>query len=327
MNAFIAGDGGWGSAIALLLHGNGHAVSVWGPDEDYLHMVRRIRKNPRYLASVSFPPDIRWTAEPDDAATCDLFVMAIPSPYYRSVAERFADVLADTPTAVSVTKGLDPDSRRRMSDMLAEYLPAERIAVLSGPSFAEEVAHGRPTAVTVASSRPETAEKVQHAFSNDFFRAYTSTDVVGVELGGTLKNVMAIASGVCDGLGLGTNARAALITRGLAEIVRLGSALGAQPETFRGLSGIGDLILTCTGALSRNRSVGERLGRGETMNDILEGTHQVAEGVLNSRHVKQIAEEHGIEVPITQQVYRLCHENRSPRKAVTALLSRDLKEE
>lgn len=327
MKVTIAGDGAWGSALALLLNGNGHHVSVWGPFPEAIAEVRNTRKNERFLPNLSFPESIHWTDNERDASGADLLVMAIPSQFFRSVAERFAPFTAGGMPVVSVTKGLEPDTCRRMSEVLADTLNTPVPVALSGPSFAEEVAHRQPTAVTIASADPSAMKRVQHEFSNDYFRVYTSNDVTGVELGGVLKNVMAIAAGISDGLGFGYNAKAALITRGLTEMTRLGKALGAQPETFSGLSGMGDLILTCTGSLSRNRAVGEQLGRGRSLDDILEDMNQVAEGVLNCKHILQTARTLKVSAPITEEVHAICYEGKDPGRAVHDLLTRDLKPE
>jgi glycerol-3-phosphate dehydrogenase (NAD(P)+) len=247
----------------------------------------------------------------------------VPSRFYRSTLETFKPHLKDDTLIVSATKGLDEKTHQRMSEVAAEVLGRD-IAILSGPSHAEEVARGVPTAVTVAG---ENAEAIQRAFLGTTFRVYTSDDVIGVELGGTLKNVIAVAAGILDGIGLGDNSKAALMTRGLAEIARLGAALGAKPETFSGLSGIGDLIVTCASRHSRNRSVGERLGKGESLQDIMGGMKQVAEGIWNAKAARDLAEKHGIDVPITEEVCQIVENAKDPRQALTDLMTRAPKAE
>jgi glycerol-3-phosphate dehydrogenase (NAD(P)+) len=328
MKITIIGDGGWGTALGLLLHQNGHSVTVWGPFADYLDEVRSRRLNTRYLPGIPLPAEIVWTADVDAAARdAEAFVLAVPSKYYADVCGRFAGRIGAHVPVVSVTKGLCAQTHRRMSEIAAEILRHDAVTVLSGPSHAEEVSRGLPTAVVVAARDRQQAAFFQRLFSGPRFRVYTSCDPVGAELGGAVKNVIAIAVGVSDGLGFGDNTRAALITRGLAEMTRLACAMGAQPETLAGLSGIGDLIVTCTSRHSRNRGVGERLGRGETIEQILGSMQMVAEGVWNSRIVRQLAHERKVEMPITEQVYGFCYEKLDPQRALVALMNRDSKPE
>ena len=281
MRISIIGDGGWGTALGLLLRQQGHTVTIWGPFADYLAEVRERHENVRYLPGVAIPAErLVWTADANEAVRgAEGFVLAVPSKFYADVCQRFAGRIPPRTPVISVTKGLCAVTRHRMSDIAAEILGIADIAVLSGPSHAEEVARGLPTAVVAAAHDVRLAETVQRLFAGPRFRVYTSTDPLGVELGGAVKNVIAIAVGVSDGLGFGDNTRAALITRGLAEMTRLACALGAQPETLTGLSGVGDLIVTCTSRHSRNRGVGERLGRGERIEAILASMTMVAEGV------------------------------------------------
>ena len=328
MNVTVIGDGGWGTALGLLLRQNGHAVTIWGPFADYLDEVRARRENTRYLPGIALPPEICWTADVDEAArNAEAFVLAVPSKFYADVCGRFQGRIAAHTPVVSVTKGLCASTHRRMSEIAAEILRHDAVTVLSGPSHAEEVSRGLPTAVVAAARDRQHAEFFQRLFAGPRFRVYTSCDPVGVELGGAVKNVLAIAVGVSDGLGFGDNTRAALITRGLAEMTRMACALGAQPETLAGLSGVGDLIVTCTSRHSRNRGVGERLGRGEKMGQILGSMQMVAEGVWNSRIVRGLAQERGIEMPITEQVYGFCYEQLDPQQALVALMTRDSKPE
>ena len=324
----IIGDGGWGTALALVLLKNGHRVRVWGPFPDYIERVRASGENPLYLPGIRLPPGLEWTADRDAAAQdAEAAVMAVPTKYFRTVAESFAGKLPRACPLVSVSKGLDPTTHERMTQVLAEVFSASPIAALSGPSLAGEVARGIPTAVVLATASAGTAAGLQRLFAGDRFRIYTSDDVVGVELGGALKNVVAIAVGASDGIGFGDNTRAALITRGLAEITRLGVALGARPPTFAGLSGMGDLIVTCSSRWSRNRAVGERLGRGEKIGAILGDMKQVAEGVWNCANACALARDAGVSVPISEEVRAVIHDGKDPHAAVEALLARDLKAE
>ena len=320
----IIGDGGWGTALALLLHRGGHRVRLWSPFPEYAEQLRRTRENVKFLPGIPLPADVAVTADRAEAAAdAEAVVLATPSEFFTRVLESFAAVLPREADVVSVTKGLDPSTHHRMSEVASVILGHDAIAVLSGPSFAEEVARGLPAAVAVAATDPALAGRMQRLFGGDTFRVYTSDDVIGVELGGALKNVIAIAAGVCDGLELGFNTKAALVTRGLAEITRLGVAGGAHPATFAGLSGVGDLMLTCFGRLSRNRGVGERIGRGESMDTILGGMAQVAEGVRTAATACARAEEAGIEMPIADAVRRLVQERLDPRQALRMLMARD----
>jgi len=328
IRATVIGDGGWGTALAMILRQNGHQVTVWGPFEETIRAIRDSGMNSTYLPGVRLPVDIRWTTSETEAANgAEVVVMAVPTQFYRDVATRFKGLVAPSAQVVSVTKGLDRDTHRTMTEIARECLGIPCAAALSGPSHAEEVACGIPTAVVVASPREDDRAALQAVFNNSRFRVYTADDVTGVQIGGALKNVIAIAVGISDGLGFGDNTRAALITRGLSEISRLGAALGCKAETFAGLSGMGDLIVTCTSRHSRNRGVGERLGRGESLAQITGGMKQVAEGVWNAANAKALAMEHGVEVPITEQVCRILHEGASPLHAVEALMSRDVKPE
>lgn len=320
----IIGDGGWGTALGIVLHRNGHGVRVWGPFEDYIAEIRRTGENRKFLPGIQCPAEIEWTADPTTALQgADAAVLAVPSKFYRDVVSRFAPLLTTCPVIASVTKGLDKDTHKRMTATASDILGGTEVAALSGPSHAEEVARGAATAVVAACSDPAIAVAVQELFNCDVFRVYTTDDVIGVELGGALKNVIAIAAGVCDGIGFGDNSKAALITRGLAEISRLGAALGAHPITFSGLSGMGDLIVTCVSQHSRNRRVGERLGQGQTLAEIMAQSEQVAEGVWNCTNAKALAAEVGVDVPITDEVHAIVHEGKDPRAAVTDLLTRD----
>jgi len=327
MKATVIGDGGWGTALAMVLERNGHNVTVWGPFDEYLKTVQETGENKTYLPGVSIPKSIRWTSNKEAAVEgADLVVLVVPSRFYKSVVEDFKPYLSSDVLIVSATKGLDEQTYERMSTV-AEKILNRPIAVLSGPSHAEEVARGIPSAVTIAHQDVHVAEKIQQFFINDTFRVYTLDDPIGVELGGALKNVIAIAAGMGDGMGFGDNSKAALMTRGLAETTRLGVALGARPETFSGLSGIGDLMVTCMSRHSRNRGVGERLGKGESLQDIMASMKMVAEGVWNCQAAKDLAAQYHISVPITEQVAAVVHQGKDPRQAVLDLMTRSPKPE
>ena len=331
MSATVAvlGVGSWGTALALLLTRNGYPVRLWGHDPDEVAPLSRDRENRRYLPGIPFPD--RLTVGADLAATLtgvDLALVVVPSHAYRATLERVRLHLPATAGLAWATKGLEPGSGRFLHEVTAEVLgetwPA---AVISGPSFAGEVAQGLPTAVTVAAREVQHARRVATVLHGSNLRAYTSTDVIGVELGGAIKNVLAIAAGIADGLGFGANARAALITRGLAEMVRLGLAAGGQRETFMGLAGVGDLVLTCTDDQSRNRRFGLAIGRGEPVEMALAAIGQVVEGAATAREALRLARRHQVEMPITEQVDQVLHHGQNPRRAVELLLARDLKPE
>ena len=286
------------------------------------------RENTAYLPGVKLPAEFRWTSELEDLAECDLLLMVTPSKALREVSARLSTVEVRKDTVLlSCTKGVERGSGSRMTEIIGEFFPGQTIAALSGPSHAEEVARRQPTAVTIACANDDAAQRLQRAFSTAFFRAYTNDDVAGVELGGALKNIFAVAAGVCDGLGLGDNTKAALVTRALAEMVRLGTALGGRRETFMGLSGIGDLMVTCFSQHSRNRRVGERLGKGERLADIVSSMQMVAEGVPTTYSAQECAQKLGIETPITDQMRAILDGAVVPRDALTALLTREPKAE
>lgn len=324
----IIGDGGWGTALALHLFSKDLQVKVWGPDAEYLASVRKARENKLYLPGISLPAGIHWTADCQEAAAgAELAVLAVPSKYCRAVFQKFAGLLEKKCAVLSVCKGFDPSTKKRISTVAAEYFSSLPLAVLSGPSHAEEVARGIPTAVVLAAADHNLAVRMQKTIMTPKFRIYTTNDVAGVELGGALKNVIAIAVGISDGLGFGDNTKAALITRGLAEMTRIGCGLGGRFETFAGLSGLGDLIVTCTSHLSRNRAVGERLGKGETFTSIIASMKQVAEGATTCATAHDIAKKIRASAPITDEVYAVIHHGKSPQAAVAALLNRSARPE
>jgi glycerol-3-phosphate dehydrogenase (NAD(P)+) len=331
MEIGVIGAGSWGTALADLLASNGHAVTLWVYEPELAQRLPHTRENDVYLPGFTLAEGLTYTSDLAQAAAGrQLLVLVPPSQVMRQVMKQAAPHIAAGTLLVSAAKGIENDTLLPMSDVLAQVLPAEAaglLAFLSGPSFAREVAAGMPTAVAIAAARPEVARQAQAAFSTETFRVYTNDDVIGVELGGALKNVIALAAGVSDGLGFGYNTRAALITRGLAEMTRVGVALGARPATFAGLAGMGDLVLTCTGDLSRNRSVGMELGRGRKLEEILAGMKMVAEGVKTTLAAYQLARKLGVEVPITEQMYRILYEGKDPRRAVSDLMLRELKGE
>ena len=328
MKTTIIGDGGWGTALALVLHRNGHHVTVWGPFPEYIDQVQKRHENITFLKGVALPSTLTWTSNCEQAVTgAEVVVLATPSKFMRQVLTSFRNFIEGRPMLVSVAKGFDRKTLFRMTQIAEEVLGQRPIAALSGPSHAEEVARGVPSAVTIACTDHNQAVSLQSVFNNESFRVYTSDDVVGVEIGGAMKNVIAVAAGVSDGIGYGDNTKAALITRGLAEMTRMGVALDARPSTFAGLSGIGDLIVTCTSKLSRNRNVGERLGRGETLQQIMDSMEQVTKGVWTCSTARELAASLDVDAPITYEVHAVVHEGKDPKLAVQDLLARDPKPE
>ncbi len=324
----VVGGGAWGTALADLLARNGHETTLWAREPDVVDEVNASHRNSRFLAGVALAPELRATSDMGDAVDgAALVVYVAPSHVLRLVAASGAgDVRPDAVLAVA-TKGIERESFALMTDVVAEAVPGRSVVALSGPSFAAEVAARQPTAIVAASEHAAAAQLTQRALSSGEFRVYTHDDVAGVELGGALKNVMAVATGIVDGLGLGFNSRAALITRGLAEMTRLGAALGAQPATFAGLAGLGDLVLTCTGSLSRNRAVGVEIGQGRPLDEVLSARDTVAEGVLNTQSARALAERLEVEMPIVEAVHGILFEGRPVRPAVAELMTRALRAE
>ncbi|WP_025209897.1 NAD(P)H-dependent glycerol-3-phosphate dehydrogenase [Hippea sp. KM1] len=324
----VLGAGSWGSAIANLLAINGHDVLLYVRERDLFEQLKARRINTVYLDGVVLNERLKFTNNITEAAEDkDVVVSAIPVKYLRETLKLIS--LPVEGLVVSLSKGMENETFCRPSEIIQNSLkiPNDRVVVLSGPNFAKEVAKGLPTATVVASTSRPSARLIQEAFSNSFFRVYTSDDVVGVEVCGALKNIMAIASGISDGLNLGDNARASLITRGLSEISRLGLKLGAKSQTFMGLAGIGDLLLTATGNLSRNRTVGLRIAKGEKLSDILQSMKMIPEGVNTARSVYNLSQKEGIDMPITAEVYEILYKDKDPLKALNDLMSRPLKEE
>jgi glycerol-3-phosphate dehydrogenase (NAD(P)+) len=331
MNIGVIGAGSWGTTLANVLAKKGYPVTLWAYEADLAERMAKNRINDLYLDSFVLSPNLTFTHELNVAtAGRQLLLLVSPSQIMRHVLKQLQPHLDKGCLLVSAAKGIENNSLQLMSEVLEAELGTEvksRCAFLSGPSFAKEVAQEQPTAVAVAADDLDVAHRVQEIFSTDYFRVYTNQDVVGVEIGGALKNVIALASGVGDGLGFNYNARAALITRGLVEIARLGMAMGAVESTFAGLAGMGDLVLTCTGELSRNRSVGIELGRGRKLDDILNRMHMVAEGVKTTLSAYQLANKLGVKMPITEQMYQILYEDKDPRQAVADLMQRALTSE
>ena len=323
----VLGAGSWGSVLAHHLAGKGLDVLLWARDAEQAQVINTTHRNPAYLPGRTLCEGLRATAALAEVAGRDVIVSAIPSQSVRGVLEQLHASAPRAEIVVGASKGIESDSLKRMSEVVAEVLPGRDYVVLSGPSFAEEVLEGQPTAVVAASRQAAAAEQVQALFTAPAFRVYTSSDVVGTELAGAFKNVIAIAAGMCEGLGLGSNPRAALVTRGLAEISRLGVALGADPLTFAGLAGVGDLVLTTCGSLSRNRALGVALGRGQTLADYTARQRTVIEGVPTARVALRLAAKAGVELPIAEQVAECLFQSKSPRRAIAELMERTPKPE
>lgn len=327
----VVGAGSWGTAIAHLLGGKGYPVDLWAYEPAVKQSIEKSRENQIFLPGIRLPETI---VPLNDLAAAvsgkQIIVFVVPSHVMREISSQAAAYIDPAAFVVTASKGIENQTHLTMSGVLRETLPealTPRISVLSGPSFAAEVAQKMPTVVTVASVEHSAAAHIQNIFANAYFRVYTNDDLIGVELGGAVKNVIAIASGIVDGLGLGLNTRAALITRGLAEIRRLGIKLGANPHTFAGLAGIGDLLLTCTGSLSRNHTVGQKIGEGKSLDEILAEMNMVAEGVKTSKSVYNLSRKLGVEMPISHSVYAVLYEHLSPAEGVYQLMTRDLKDE
>ncbi len=328
MNATVIGTGGWGTALAVLLRGNGCHVRLWGRLEEEVGPILATRENKLLLPGVRVPDEIAVTL--DDAAAlsgAEMVVLAVPSHGMRTICSRLRPNIPAGALLVHVAKGIENETAKRMSEVVLEELRRDDVVVLSGPSHAEEVARGVPTALVAASVYETRAVQAQDIFMNERFRVYTHDDVAGVEFGGAMKNVVALAAGLCDGIGFGDNTKAALCTRGLAEMTRLGLARGARAETFSGLSGLGDLMVTAFSRHSRNRKFGERLGKGETVQQIQASTKAVAEGVRTVKSVQQLAHRCGVEMPIAREVYAIIYAGKSPRQAVRDLMTREAKPE
>jgi len=328
----VLGDGGWGTALAMVLDESGADVALWGAFPDYIRLMDRERKNPKFLPGVAIPGSIRLIHDIAEAGRADLILSVVPSQYLRSVMIRLREVYAPGTPVASATKGIEVDTLETATQIIAGALgladeAPERIAVVSGPSHAEEVARRMPTTVVSASRNRDLACTVQDRLNTERFRVYTNDDPVGVELAGCIKNVLSIAGGMADGLGFGDNTKAALLSRGIVEMGRLGEAMGGRRATFFGLAGIGDLVVSCTSRHGRNRAVGEELGKGRPLEEIVAGTEMVAEGVKTTRAVKELMEKWGVEMPICREVYNVLYEGKKPEHALRDLMTRELKDE
>ena len=323
--ALVIGDGSWGTTLARELCGNGIATTLWSAFPEQTERLREARENEAFLPGVSLPEAMSFSADPHSAAQgADVVVSVVPTQYLRGVAERFEDALPGDLPLVSATKGLEVETFQTPSQILAEVLGERPLCVLTGPSHAEEVARGLPASLIAASADAALAERVQGAFSSETLRVYTTDDMLGAELAAALKNVIALAAGIADGLGLGDNAKAALLTRGMVEMARLGKFLGARPQTFFGLAGFGDLVTTCYSSHSRNRSVGEAVGRGERLEEILQSMQMVAEGVWTTKALfGPEAELRAVSMPIAEQVHAILFEGKEPRDGLLALMRRE----
>ena len=331
MKVTVLGAGSWGTTLALVLFENKHHVNLWTYKAQQAEAMREKGENTPFLPGIHLPPQLRIMTDIEEACQkCDLIVAAVPSQFLRSVIEKIAHLHLEHTIICNVAKGIENDSLMTMSEVLEDVLKHERkenLAILSGPSHAEEVCRKIPTAVVSAGYKEKTARAVQEAFMTRYFRVYLNEDIRGVELGGAIKNVIAVAAGISDGAGFGDNTKAAIMTRGIYEITRLGVSLGAQPRTFAGLSGIGDLIVTCMSRHSRNRHVGEEVGKGRKLEDVLKEMVMVAEGVASSKSVQQLSDKRGIEMPIVGEVYRVLFEGKNPHRATEELMTRDAKGE
>jgi glycerol-3-phosphate dehydrogenase (NAD(P)+) len=332
--AAVVGAGSWGTALAKMLSDKGYRITLWGHRQEHVDEIAGNRENLTYLPGFKLSDNLTATTDLKEAVTGQpMVVMVVPSHGYREVFHRLLPYLSDNTYVISAVKGIENDTQMTMDQVMEDELtemdspPVLHLGVLAGPSFAKEVAAGVPTAVTVAAKSKEEALFFQEFFNAPLFRVYASTDLIGVELSGALKNIIAIGAGICDGLGYGTNTRAALITRGLAEISRLGVKMGADPLTFSGLGGLGDLVLTCTGDLSRNRTVGLKLGQGKKLSTILDEMNMVAEGVKTTKSAWNLARKMDVEMPILEQVYQVIYNDKPCEEAVRDLLARSLKEE
>lgn len=328
MKIGILGAGGWGSALANLLAGNGHEVTVWSIDQKEVAMLKEFHEQRDRLPGVILDSSIEYTTEAKTAVLQqDMIVCAVPSPFVRSTAKSIASFVSRGQLIVNVSKGIEESTLKALVEIIEEEIPEARVAVLSGPSHAEEVGRRIPTTVVAGGRDMETARFIQDAFMNDYFRVYTSTDITGIELGGSVKNVIALAAGISDGLGLGDNTKAALITRGMAEIMRLGIAMGSDVKTLAGLSGMGDLIVTCTSKHSRNRNAGYLIGQGKTYEEAMAEVKMVVEGVYSAKATLALAKEHGVDMPIVEVVNDVLFHGLSAKEALTELLNRDRKSE
>ena len=324
----IMGAGSWGTALAILLHSNGHNVTVWSINQSEVEMLREKREHTSKLPGVKLPEDMIFTSDMEEAITGkDFLVLAVPSTFTRSTARNMKPYVINHQIIVDVSKGIEEATLMTLSEQIEEEIPQANVAVLSGPSHAEEVGRGLPTSVVIGAKTKETAQYLQKAFMNDVFRVYISPDRLGMELGGSLKNVIALAAGIADGMGYGDNTKAALITRGIAEIARLGVKMGGAIESFTGLTGIGDLIVTCASVHSRNRKAGYLMGQGKSMQEAMDEVQMVVEGVYSTKAAVKLGEKYGVSMPIVNKVNEVLFEGKDPKEAVNELMLRDGKVE
>lgn len=321
----VIGAGSWGTALALLLYNNGHEVALWSVIEEEVELLRTKRENPDKLPGVKLPEDLLITSDLSQAVAKDMLILAVPSPFVRSTAHNMRELVREGQIIVNVAKGVEEATLMTLSQIIKEEIPQADVAVMSGPSHAEEVGRGIPTTIVVGAESRETAEYVQSVFMSEVFRVYTSPDVLGIELGGALKNVVALAAGIADGLGYGDNTKAALITRGIAEIARLGTAMGGKTKTFAGLSGIGDLIVTCASMHSRNRRAGILIGKGYTCEEAMKEVKMVVEGVHSAKAAMGLAAKYDVQIPIIEQVNEVLFHGKKADEAVRDLMLRDKK--
>lgn len=327
-NVGVMGAGSWGTALALLLHSNGHQVTVWSINEEEVEMLSKEREHKSKLPGVKIPEDMVFTSDMETAIKeKDFLVLAVPSAYTRGTARNMKPFVKEGQIIVDVAKGIEEDTLMTLSQQIEEEIPQANVAVLSGPSHAEEVGRGLPTAVVIGAKTEETARYLQEMFMNHVFRVYISPDMLGMELGGALKNVIALAAGIADGMGYGDNTKAALITRGIAEIARLGVKMGGAIESFTGLTGIGDLIVTCASVHSRNRKAGYLMGQGKTMEEAMAEVKMVVEGVYSAKAAAKLGKKYGVALPIVDKVNEVLFEGKDPKEAVDELMLRDSKAE
>lgn len=322
----MIGAGSWGTALAILLHNNGHKVTLWSALEPEIEVIKEKRENPSKLPGVKIPEDIIATTDLESAIKdMDLLVLAVPSPFTRSTAKQMSKMVPEGQIIVNVAKGIEESTLMTLSEIIEEEIPQAKVAVLCGPSHAEEVGKGIPTTIVAGAKERRVAEFVQNTFMSEVFRVYTSPDILGMEIGSALKNVVALAAGIADGLGYGDNTKAALITRGIAEISRLGTAMGGKAETFFGLTGIGDLIVTCASMHSRNRRAGILIGKGYSMKEAMDEVQMVVEGVYSAKAGMKLAEKYNVELPIIEQVNQVLFAGKNAKDAVSELMLRDKK--
>ena len=331
MKITVLGAGSWGTTLALVLLGNGHEVTLWGYTQDQVDFMRKNHENPEFLPGIPLPPSLKFSSDIEASSEKrDMIVMAVPAQFLRSVIQKIAHLDLERTVICNVAKGIENSTLMTMSEVLIDVLKYERrenLAILSGPSLAGEVSRQIPTAVVAASFKERTSKIVQDAFTTNYFRVYVNDDMRGVELGGSLKNVIAIAAGISDGAGFGDNTKAAIMTRGIYEITRLGVKLGAQPRTFAGLSGMGDLIVTCMSHHSRNRYLGEQIGKGRKLKEVLDEMVMVAEGVATARSVRELEKKYDIDLPIMTEVHQVLFEDKEPQRATIDLMTRHSKGE